>query len=308
MKPLVGREVARLFREQHGVASRRQLRQAGVSDAFERARVRTGEWDRPSPKVVRLAGSPLTPQQRLMIALIEGGPTAVASHQSAAWLWGLGEVPKTHHVTVAASARAGSGADRVHRLRGQPPEPVVRAGFQVTNPLRTLVDLAGVVPPDVLDTAVDRAIATRLVSVAGLEAEVTRLSRKGRRGTGAMRRALARRGLHEGPHPSVLEARLHRLLDSVGIRPIGTEVVAGPDGEYRLDVMLSETVALEVDGHVYHSTPEQKRYDEQRRTKLRLSGIFVLVYTWRDVTRDGRRVAAECRQALARDRSGRLAN
>lgn len=169
----------------------------------------------------------------------------------------------------------------------------------MTNPLRTLVDLAGVVAPDALDEAVDRAIAKKLVTVDGLKAEVGRLSRHGRKGTGAMRRSLARRGLNEGPHPSVLEARVHRLLHSVGIKPVGTEVVSGPNGEYRVDVMLSETVVLEVDGHRYHSTPEQKQYDERRRTELRLGGLFVLVYTWRDITDDGRRVVAECRRAIS---------
>ena len=264
-----------------------------------------GEWDRPAIGIVRMVGASDSPRQRLMIALLEAGPAAVVSHQSAAWIWGILDAPEVHHVTVPLGLYAPRGPFRIHRLKGPVPQASLRGAFPVTNPLRTLVDLAGVVPPDVLDDAIDRAVAKKLVTVAGLKAEVGRLSRKGRKGTGAMRRALARRGLNEGPHPSVLEARLHRLLDSVGIKPIGTEIVAGADGEYRIDVILSDTVALEVDGQASHSTPEQKQYDEQRRTKLRLGGLFVLVYTWRDVTHDGRRVAAECRQALRQSDRGR---
>lgn len=246
-----------------------------------------------------------------MIALIEAGPAAVVSHQSAAWLWDLTRSPEIHSVTVPLGTHASYGPYRIHRLKGSAPEPAHMRGFSVTNPLRTLVDLAGVVGPDALDDAVDRAVARRLVTVEGLKEEVRRLSVPGRKGTGAMRLSLARRGLTEGPHPSVLEARFHRLLRSVGIQPMATEVVAGEHGDYRVDVMLGPVVAVEVDGHVHHSTPEQKHYDEQRRAKLRLEGMFVLVYDWRDVLHDGRRVAAECRLALARhgsDAQRRLAN
>lgn len=55
-----------------------------------------------------------------------------------------------------------------------------------------------------------------------------------------------------------------------------------------------------MDGHIYHSTPEQKAYDERRRAEIRMGGTFLLVYMWRDVHLDGRRVLAECHQALAR--------
>jgi hypothetical protein len=311
MKQTDMRQLARLFREQYSVATRKQLRLLGITDSVERNRIAAGEWERVSPKVVRLAGSRPTPEQMLMAAVLSAGPAGFVSHQSAAWLWGLARPPARHSVTVPYGATAGRGHYDLHRLKGDPPELSLKQGFAATNPLRTLVDLAGVVAPSDLDTTLDRAIAARLVTVEAVKAETSRLSEHGRKGTGAMRRSLSRRGLIEGPHPSVLESRLHRLFASVGIRPVATEVVAGPQGEYRIDVMLSETVAVEVDGHAYHSTPEQKQYDERRRTQLRLGGMFVLVYTWRDITGDGRRVAAECRTALARAGSvprQRLAN
>lgn len=109
-----------------------------------------------------------------------------------------------------------------------------------------------------------------------------------------------------GPTPSVLESRVLRLLYQGGIHPLAVEVKAGPDGRYRVDVLLDPAVAMEVDGFRYHSTPEQKAYDERRRTEIRLGGVFLLVYDWMDVTRDGRRVLAECRRALAQHGRGRL--
>lgn len=299
MRQLDLRQVAARFRRQYGVASRRELRALGVTAGYERVRVNRGEWDRPTSRVLRLAGSPRSPEQDLMIALLDVGPAAVASHQSAAWLWGLLPAPARHAVTVGLEARWRAGPFDVHRLTGGPPTPVNRRNIVTTHPLRTLVDLAGVVAPNDLDDAVDRAIASKLVTVDGIEAELRRLTRKGRKGTGAMRQSLRRRGLNEGPHPSVLEARFHRLLRPGGITPIHVEVVAGADGEYRIDSLLDERVAVEVDGHAHHSTPEQKAYDERRRTEIRMSGTFLLVYDWKAVTFEGRRVLAECHRALA---------
>ncbi len=305
------RLVSQLFRRQYSLAARAQLRGLGISARQEQARVVRGEWERPTPKVVRLAGSASSPEQDLMNVLLEVAPSAIASHGSAAWLWGLLPVPERHEVTVPTGVRWRAGRFVVHRLSGIAPAVVFRGGFPVTNPLRALIDLAASAGAPELDDAVDRAIATRLVSMDAIEAELARVGARGRDGAGAMRASLRRRGLREGPRPSVLEARLHRLLRTGGLTPLSVEAVFGEDRRYRLDALLDPRVAVEVDGHVHHSTPEQKAYDERRRNEIRMSGVFLLVYDWRAVIHDGRRVLAECHQALARYGSGpvrRLAN
>ena len=107
------------------------------------------------------------------------------------------------------------------------------------------------------------------------------------------------------PHPSVLESRVLRLLRRIGIEPIAVEVKVGSDGRYRVDTLLHPNVALEVDGYTYHAAPELKAEDERRRGRLRLDGLFVLVYDWTEVLRDARRIEAECHEALARHSAGR---
>ncbi|HET9077749.1 MAG TPA: hypothetical protein VFN68_12525 [Acidimicrobiales bacterium] len=304
MKPNVRRQVNLRFRRQYGVMSRPELRAIGVTPSMEAARVRSGEWERPTPRVVRLAGSPASPHQDLMIAVLESGPLAVASHQSAAWLWDLVRPPDRHAVSIGYRGHGRPGPFVVHRLRGPAPSISFHGPIPSTNPLRTLVDLAGESDRDQLDDAIDRAVARRLVTVEGLKAELGRVGRNGRKGAGAMRAALRRRSLLAGPSPSVLESRYLRLMKQGGLEPMAVEVEAGPDGEYRIDSLLDPLVAVEVDGHIHHSTPEQKAYDEHRRGQIRLSGVFLLVYDWVAITRDGRRVLAECHQALARYGSG----
>lgn len=169
-------------------------------------------------------------------------------------------------------------------------------GIPTTNPLRTLVDLAGEAPGDIVDAAVDRAVARGLVTVEGLVAEAERLARSGRRGPRQLRLALARRGFIGAPRASVLESRLLRLFAVNDINLIATEVVT-VDGRYRIDAEVEGGVFVEVDGYAFHWSPEQKERDEARRNALRLMGHTVLVYGWRAVTREGHRLVQEIEAA-----------
>jgi len=187
----------------------------------------------------------------------------------------------------------------VHRPVDYPARVVSVTNIPCTNPLRTLVDLAAVCRADTLDAAVDRALAKKLLTVEGIEAELGRLARRGRRGVVAVRSSLDRRGLIGAPHPSVLESRTLRLLHQHRIEPLACEVKMGPGGRYRIDVQLAPKVLMEVDGFAYHADPEQVAEDKRRRTRLRLDGFIVLDYTWRDIVFDGRRVIRDSFEALA---------
>lgn len=276
-----------------------------MSAETERRMVEKGDWERPNPGVIRLVGAPRTPEQTLMAAVIEGGPSAIASHESAAWLWDLLPAPDRHAITVEHTVNKRRMAGATVHSTARPPAISFRRRIPCTNPMRTLVDLAAVCDRDRLDEAVDRAIARSLVTVGVIEAELDRLAVRGRRGIDALRRSLAERGMVGAPNPSVLESMVLRLLRRGGIEPAAVEVAAGPDRRYRIDTLLVDGVAMEVDGHAYHSTPEQKAYDEKRRAEIRMGGVFLLVYDWMSVKRDGRRVLAECHKAIARYGHGR---
>lgn len=298
MRSIEMRELRSRFAAQHGVVARAELRALGVDSRTERRRVVSGEWERMGNRVVRLAGAPRTPHQSLMAACLEAGPSALASHESAAWLWGFERVPERHSLTVGRDVTACVGWANVHRSRDWPVPGSLRLGIPCTNPLRTLIDLAALSDADTLDSALDRALSTGLLTIQGVEAEICRLSRPGRRGVGMMRRALQRRGFLGAPQPSVLESKLLRLLRQHRIEPIAVEVRVGRDGRYRVDAAVSDDLLLEVDGYSHHHSPEQKTEDERRRNRIRLIGKFLLVYTWRDVMYDGGRVVSEIRDAL----------
>ena len=293
------------FKSQHALICRSELRLLGVSARVEREKIGRGEWEKMGRRVIRLAGSRATPEQRLLAACLDAGPTALASHQSAAWLWGLAPCPDRPAVTIRRNSPTRLEGLEVHRPMDLPERISIVRDIPCTDPLRTLCDLAGVCEPDVLDNAIDMALARRLVTVAALEAEIQRSARAGRTGVGRLRQGLARRGMSGAPHPSVLESRVLRLLRRIGIEPIAVEVKVGSDGRYRVDTLLDPNVALEVDGYTYHAAPELKAEDERRRGRLRLGGLFLLVYDWTEVLRDTRRIGAECHEALARHGAGR---
>jgi hypothetical protein len=261
-------------------------------------RLETGEWEKLGPKVIRLAASGRTPEQDLLALCLTAAATALASHQSAAWLWQFAGPPACHAVTVRRSARGRTEIGAVHRPQDFPTHVVTLRNIPCTDPLRTIVDVAAVTPPAELEDILDRALASKLVSMGALESELGRLARKGRGGVEALRSALRWRTAAGVAHPSVLESRVLRLLHGAGLEPLGVEVKTGPERSYRVDIMLHPGLALEVDGYAYHHSPEQMTEDARRRNRLYLSGVQVLVYTWKDVVCDGHRLVAEVRQAL----------
>lgn len=187
-----------VFTDQLGLATRAQLLQHGLSDKQIWTAVARGRWLRPAPGLYALPNWPDVPTRRLLAAcLMTGG---VASHGSAAWLWGLlaeepappvVSVPHEHHSPQRGRRQPGPlargvpdlSATVVHRSRDLANGPIsTRRGVPTTNPLRSLVDMAADATPALLDEAVDAALATRLVSVEALVAEAARLKRKGRKG------------------------------------------------------------------------------------------------------------------------------
>jgi hypothetical protein len=301
-----------IFTNQVGLATRAQLLQHGLSEKQIWTAVARGRWLRPAPGLYALANWPDVPTRGLLGAcLMTGG---VASHGSAAWLWGL--LPEEPAPTVVSvpherhSTRSGRqhgplppgfpdpSALVVHRSRDLAKGVILTwRGVPTTNPLRSLVDMAADAPSALLDDAVDAAISTRLVSVEALLAEAARLKRSGRSGPAELTRCLKRRGFVGGLSSSVLESRALRLLARAGIKVVACEVAAD-DHRYRLDIELEGRVFVELDGYAYHWSPEQKRHDDARRNRLRLLGFEVLVYDWQSVVNERRRVVTEVRKAL----------
>jgi hypothetical protein len=285
-----------------GLVERTEAIRLGMTPRQIDYRLATGRWELVHPGVYRAGSGPVLPQQLLAAACLAVGPQAVASHMSAAWMWGLvGHPPAKPEITVPLHLHPRLNNVTVHRSRDLDPlRTLERKGIPCTDPLRVLTDVArDVLEPELIDI-VDKAIRRRLITLDGVTEELRRRSKPGRGGPAALRRMLVGRGMIGGPPPSVLEAEAMRLFKQWGIQVLAREVKYGPEGQYRIDFLIAPGVSVEVDGFSHHWSPEAKARDEARRNQLRLGGLFVLVYTWRDVRFEGRRIAGEVIAALRR--------
>ena len=93
----VDRDLVQLFRDQHGLVLREQVLRLGFTPRQIQYRLATGEWQLVHPGVYRLGR--LAGNVRAASRWRPASPTgreSVASHASAAWLWGLLPQPPEH--------------------------------------------------------------------------------------------------------------------------------------------------------------------------------------------------------------------
>ena len=230
----------------------------------------------------------------------------MASHRAAARVWHLLE-PSDDLVELSVPRSHGPRPRQavVHRsgdlVSGH---TTVRHRIPVTNPLRTMVDLAAVVPADAVEDALDAGLAwPSLFSVAGVETMLAQLSQRGRPGAGVLRKVLEERALGDAVSDSKLERRMGELLRRAGLpAAVVHHVVCTPAGVFLAEVDFAYPeikLAIEVDGFGAHGTPRAMAKDFVRQNGLVPYGWHVLRFTWRQVTRQPELVAAAIRAALA---------
>lgn len=291
-----------LASKQHGLVSERQLRARGAPSYHARRRLQQGRLERLHRGVYRVAGTPSSPEQRLLAAVLACPRGAVASHRSAAELWGLHGVEQGWaEVTVQHSHRLELGNVVIHRTKDLLPRHITtRFGVAVTNPMRTLVDLGAVTPRWSVRRAIDDALAKKLVSMAGLVRIWRDVARPGRNGSGVLRSLIE----EHLPHPtaSVLEKHMLRLHRAHGLPEPETEYTIHDDqGRFvgRVDFAHPDArIVIEVDGFATHGTPEAFVDDRARDRRLHAMGWTVLRFTWMEVRYTPADVADEIRGFL----------
>ncbi|MEA2932463.1 MAG: hypothetical protein QOI56_1248 [Actinomycetota bacterium] len=243
------------------------------------ARTAAGLWVREQPDVFRLAGAPVTWEQRVLAACMSAGPGAAASHRCAALLWGLRGIERAPVEITVPSERRRSLVDVVVH-RSAVAEQTLQRGIPVTTPAFTLLVLGAVVGPAALESAVEDAIHRRLTTPARLVDVVERHGGPGRRGAAALRALLEVRGTGAATE-SVLEDMMVRLLRRSGLpAPERQYRVAG----VRLDFAYPERkLGIEVNGMAFHSAAADVQRNWAKGNRLIALGWRVLQFTWTDV-------------------------
>ena len=237
------------------------------------------------PHVARLVGTPVTAEQRIMAAVAATGETTLASHRSAARLWGVPRPDDDPVDLIITGTRRDLRLDGVtiHRPTDRARLTQLRRyGIACTNILRTLVDL-GAVDRDGVHAAVGHAVTSRLASLEAIESTAAEHARQGRGGTTALRDAVADWSIDDKPADSILELVMRRLVERFRLPPVEFHpVIEGHEVDFRV---AGTRVLLECDGWRYHGLDRDTfERDRDRDADLMAAGWIVLRFTYRAIT------------------------
>lgn len=289
-----------LCERQHGVVTRVQLLELGLTNSAIHGRIRNGRLHRVHRGVYAVGRPQLDRRGRLLAAALACGPQAALSHRSAAAFWGLLRQPGNPvEISVPLDVNRRRPGIVIHRRTHLSSQDVVeRDGIPVTTPLRTLMDIAGRVSPQSLETAVNEADRLDLVPVERLREEISEQPRK--TGSCHLRELLDVQFF--ALTDSELERRFFRLVRRANLaKPLTRTVIAG----HRADFYWPDLgLVVETDGLRYHRTPTQQSKDRQRDQAYAMAGLTPLRFTHVQVAREPNRVVNTIRTVAGRLRDG----
>jgi very-short-patch-repair endonuclease len=288
--------IASIAVRQHGIVTRWQLIDAGVSRHSIDRRLRSGRLIAVHAGVYRV-GPIAGPLAREMAATLACGEAA-ASHLSAASLLKL-LAPQSSIEPVDVIVRGGrhrgrrSGI-RAHRSGLQADEITWVDNVPVTDVARTLIDLSGMVGDRDLERAF--AAAERLDSDVG-DRVAALLERYARRaGTRRLRGLLDRRRLLHFTR-SEAEERFLEIVRSGGLPLPRTNVLVHG---FEVDCYWpSDRLVVEIDGYAFHGAALSFIRDRRRDSALAAAGIGVLRLSWQQLTKERDRTLVQLAQTLA---------
>ncbi|MGH8946934.1 MAG: DUF559 domain-containing protein [Acidimicrobiia bacterium] len=190
----------------------------------------------------------------------------------------------------------------VHQSTDLLPEHIVTIdSLRVTNPARTVLDLAKVLGEKRLARVVDNALAGGIVDFDELVGLYLALTRQGKKGMRRMGQILAERADEKRIPETVIETMLFRLLVDAGIkRPVKQfhalwlEPVDG-----RVDfAYVEEQILMEADSRRWHGLFDAFEIDRRRDIAAQLAGWIVLRITWKMITEEPEFVVDTVRRAL----------
>lgn len=262
------RRLSGLAERQHGVVSAKQMRQIGYSNGQIKRAVAAGRLHRIHRGVYAVGHPRLTKHGRCIAAVAACGPSALLSHVSAAWVWGLAPTcPALPHVSVPIRGHRRTGI-QVHRAPAlDAADRAEREGIPLTAVPRTLLDLAATASRR-LDRAIERSERLELFDLRAVDSLLTRTV--GHAGSGPLRKAL---DVYREPAftRSDLERRFLALVRKSGLpKPAANTFVAG----FELDLYWAhERFAVELDSYEYHGGHTSFEQDRMRQEDLKLAGI-----------------------------------
>lgn len=287
-------EMAALAMGQHGVVSHGQLLALGYSRGAIGRLAGAGWLHRLHRGVYAVGHAAVSRHGLCLAAVLACGENAVASHQSAAWLWGLSpRFAAMPHVTAPRRGHVRATIHLHHSTIFEEADLTTCDGVPVTSVPRTSLDMAAVSARKGVEGLLEKAERMSLLEVTEIEAILARSGRHpGRR---ILRQALA---IYRDP--VMTRARSERLLLAIvrraGLpRPAINYSIAGMEIDAYWE---TERFAVEVDGYATHGTRAAFERDPLRIEELKLLGIDAIRITASRIEREPSQVGQRLRALL----------
>jgi predicted transcriptional regulator of viral defense system len=292
-----GRSLAERAQQQHGVVSTRQLAEFGYAKATIAEAVRQGRLHRLHRGAYAVGHTSLTWEGYCMAAVL-ARPGSVASHKTAAWIWGLRRWrPETIHVTAPTRQRIKRDFV-VHFAELAPEDRAVVENIPVTSVARTMLDLAPDESTRELQRMMDRAEERKTFDLRRFNRLLARAG--GHPGRVKLRYALDTFKPELAVLRSDLERRFRKLVLAAGLpRPATNVFVEG----FELDCYWeAEGFAVELDVYATHGSPLSFETDRERADDLLLAGIELIRITDVRLDREPKETIARVAAHLERSR------
>ena len=278
-----------LARGQDRLIGRDQIVSSGLSAKVISRLTTRGPWQRVLPRVYSTDGPLDGWKAHVRAAALWGSPDAALSHLTAATMWGL-PVRRPEMIELSAERRLRAPAPWIKTHQASfllPMDLRSDHGLRLTDPTRTVVDLAAVLDPATLEQSVEMAINKGLTSRARLRWRVQQRDVCGRRGMTVLRALLRKQQLVTTESP--LELRFEQILRDAKLPPPVRQFPVIENGRLvaRLDFAYPEAmIAIEIDGYAHHSGRKSWFHDRERRNKIVLLGWRPVHFTSESIDHD----------------------
>jgi hypothetical protein len=286
------RAIAELAAAQHGVFTDEQAGSVGLARHHRDSRVRAGRWLVVHRGVYRMAGAPESWRGKVLAACWAVHGIAAASHRTAAEIWALpGGRSGDVEITCHRWDRSFVDGLLVHETKLLRPEDLTMVdGVPVTTVEQTILGLAALVTPNVVEMALDRALQRELTTRTRLDSFIRDKGARGRNGIGVLRELLRQQDPLAGVPESAMETKLKQLLRRHGLPAPEFQYVIRHNGQFvaRVDAAYPELrIAIEFDSYEHHTGKRAIVRDNDRRNRLRRIRWQTVTFTAADLSRDG---------------------
>lgn len=288
--------VARLAAGQRTMVSTEQLADCGMDKDAITYRVRSGRLHPEFRGVYSVGCGELPPLARELGALMACGKGSFLSHKSAAFVWGLSDVPPAEvELSVVGRCCESRRGIRVHRVQGIDRRELRRPeGLWVSSPARVCLEIAATAPSD-LPGVIDEGLGKRLLNQGEIEAVLNR--HRGRRGAARLAAILGDESAMTITRSRAEKAMLKLIRDGRLPRP-EVNVRFGPS---RPDFMWRcHRLIVELDSYGFHGGPRGFQVDREKDLYYRDAAFDVLRFTRAHVVHEPAAVLVRLAQTLAR--------